>query len=42
MGDATIFGGAAAFLRHKNCHEHGCWRLSHHPHKTCRKHVDRG
>jgi hypothetical protein len=42
FGDVTIFAGGIALLRHKNCHEPRCWRLSHHPHKTCRRHASRG
>lgn len=29
FGDVTIFAAAVLFLRHKNCHRKGCWRLGH-------------
>lgn len=40
--DIPMFVGVVSLLRHKNCHQHGCWRLAHHPHKTCRRHVAHG
>lgn len=45
---ATSFVAALAlFWRHHNCHVHGCWRLSWHPHPqhdhpVCRKHHPSG
>jgi hypothetical protein len=42
VGDITIFAAVVLFLRHRNCHVKGCWRLGHpdpkHGHPTCKTH----
>jgi hypothetical protein len=43
IGEITLIAGVAAFLRHKNCHVHGCLRIGRHPvagttHTVCRRH----
>lgn len=40
FGDVTIFAAGAGLMRHKNCHTKGCWRMSHYPMTTCRKHKE--
>jgi hypothetical protein len=45
--DLGLIAGAAAFLRAKNCHVHGCWRIGRHPvegtlYTTCRRHHPAG
>lgn len=37
--DIPMFAGLGAFLLHKNCHIHGCWRLGRHVTGTCRVHA---
>lgn len=38
----SLFAGVAAFLRHRNCEVHRCWRLGRHDtaagHTVCRRH----
>lgn len=43
FGDVSIIVAAVAFLRHRNCHVTGCWRVGRHhvagtPYVTCQKH----
>lgn len=43
LGEVTLAAGLVAFLRHRNCHQHRCWRLGRFPvadgrFVTCRKH----
>lgn len=43
VGDLGIFAAVAAYLRHRNCHRRGCWRLGRHPidgtpYVVCAKH----
>lgn len=47
VGELTMLAGLAAFLRHRNCHVHRCWRLGRHPvggtgHVVCRRHHPTG
>lgn len=43
IGEFAIIGGLVQLLRHYNCHDKGCWRLSRHVtakgYKLCKKHV---
>jgi hypothetical protein len=45
FGEVTIVAAILATLRHRNCHEKGCWRLGHphpeHGFPTCRRHYHR-
>ncbi len=42
LGEITLLAGLIAFLRHRNCEVHHCWRLGRHTtaagHRVCRKH----
>ena len=43
LGSAPVLGAVLVFLRHRNCHVHGCWRLGRHavagtPYAVCRRH----
>lgn len=41
LGEVTLIGGIGIYLRHHNCHTHGCWRLGH-PRDgvvQCRRHI---
>lgn len=42
FGELTLLTALVVFLYHRNCHEHGCWRLSWHPdadgHPACKRH----
>lgn len=43
LGEVTLLGGIAVYLRHHNCHTHGCWRLGH-PRDgvvQCRRHLSK-
>lgn len=45
--DLGLIAAGAAFLRHRNCHVHGCWRLGRHPvegtpYQVCRRHHPAG
>jgi hypothetical protein len=45
LGEASVVGMAAAWFKHRTCHEHGCWRLGHahpkHGFPVCRRHYHR-
>jgi len=44
-GDIPLFVGLGVFLRHRNCHRRGCWRLqwrSHEGELLCRRHHPAG
>jgi hypothetical protein len=45
LGEVTLIGLVLAGLKHRNCHEKGCWRLGHshpeHGFPSCRKHYRR-
>lgn len=45
LGEITLLAAIVAVLKHKNCHEKGCWRLGHshpeHGFPVCRKHYRR-
>jgi hypothetical protein len=42
LAEITLVAGVIAFLRHRNCHVKGCWRLGHadpeHGWPACRHH----
>ena len=47
FGDIAIFGAAAVFIRHRNCHVRRCLRIGRHPvqgtpHVVCRRHHPNG
>lgn len=45
LGEVTIIGGMIGLYRSHNCHNAGCWRISHHTtpegYKLCKKCVAR-
>ena len=45
ISEITLLGGLVAVLKHRNCHQKGCWRLGHnhpeHGFPTCRRHYRR-
>lgn len=45
LGEVTLLAAVCAWLRHRNCHVHRCWRLGRFtagPHVVCRRHHPTG